>query len=64
MIDGFEVDRTGYVYSLPWRTKLFRLAGPGVIMVWDKGAKQERPITLTDLAELWGEYIKAHIKQG
>lgn len=64
MIDGFQIDSEGNVYSLPWCTKLFRLAGPGLIMIWDKGAKAERPVTLTDLAEMWGEYIKAHVKKG
>jgi len=28
---------------------------PGVLMVWDKKAKGERPLTVTDLVNFWCE---------
>jgi hypothetical protein len=36
----------------------FRVAGPGVIMLWDKRTRQERPLTVKDLAELFSEFGK------
>lgn len=37
----------------------FRIAGPGVIMIWNKREKREVPLTLPDLRQLWATFMAA-----
>ena len=52
----WTMDESGYVY---WQagTKMFRMAGPGVLCLWDKGSKTERQLTTVDIVALTRQFM-------
>jgi len=61
LLDGWwdldEDAETGYWYlwAMPTRVKVLRVGGPGTLMIWDKKAKGERPLTIDELINFWCE---------